>query len=251
MISWLHYKFKNLIYRCLSRRIPRLRWDPEENIDAGYRSQFGQDQFVAERLQFKRNGVFVDIGANDGITLSNSYFFEKKLDWTGVAVEPLPEIFQQLSQNRNCKLAKICISNTSGIVNFLHCEAYNGMLSGIVSKFHFKHGHSIERANNATSGTNEIIQVDSMTPMQLLKEHTIDRIDYLSIDTEGGELDILQSFDLNAISVHFVTIENNHYDLKIRRYMRRRGFCLVAIAGVDEIYENTAVSRRVDLEQAA
>ena len=125
------------------------------------------------------------------------------------------------------------------------------MLSGIISKFHVKHERSIERANNATSGTNEIIQVDSMTPAQLLKEHAIDRIDYLSIDTEGGELDILQSFDLNAIPVHFVTIENNHYDLKIRRYMRRGGFSLVAIAGVDEIYENTAVSRQVDLEQAA
>ena len=76
-------------------------------------------------------------------------------------------------------------------------------------------------------------------------------IDYLSIDTEGGEFDILCSFDFNAVFVHLVTVENNHYDLRIRNSMRRFGFRIVAIAGVDEIYENTAKRNQTDLRHAA
>ena len=53
--------------------------------DLGYKSQFGQDKFLNENIfKNKRNGVFIDIGAHDGITYSNSYVFEKQLDWTGI-----------------------------------------------------------------------------------------------------------------------------------------------------------------------
>lgn len=251
MNGWLRYKSKNLIYRFSNKNIPRLSWNPHDHLDSGYCSQYGQDRFIAEKLGFKRNGIFIDIGANDGITLSNSCFFEKHLDWTGVAVEPLPKAFQKLSINRNCKLAEYCVSDIDGTVKFLHCDVHNGMLSGIVSKLHPKHIRAIDKMTDVLRCENKIIQVDSITPEQLLREHAIDKIDYLSVDTEGGELDILRGFDFNAVVVHFVTVENNHYDLKIRKYMRQSGFRLIALAGVDEIYENTATHQEMDRGRAA
>jgi len=54
----------------------------------------GQDVFVAELLSFKKNGVFVDIGANDGVTISNTWYFEKELGWDGIAIEPIPQIYE-------------------------------------------------------------------------------------------------------------------------------------------------------------
>jgi FkbM family methyltransferase len=247
----LKYKTKNLVYRLVHCRIPRLRWNLKTQSASSYRSQFGQDKFVAERMGFKRNGIFVDIGANDGVTLSNSYFFEKELGWTGIAVEPLADAFQQLSQNRDCKLAPCCVSDINGTVDFLCCDVYSGMLSGMISKFHPKHLRSIERARQLVGGTKRTTQTTSVTPKRLLEEHDVNMIDYLSIDTEGGEFDILCSFDFNAVFVHLVTVENNHYDLRIRNSMRRFGFRIVAIAGVDEIYENTAKRNQTDLRHAA
>ena len=47
----------------------------------------------------KRDGFFLDIGANDGITLSNSYFFEKELGWKGICFEPLKNAFQKLQND--------------------------------------------------------------------------------------------------------------------------------------------------------
>jgi hypothetical protein len=64
-------------------------------------SQNNQDKIINHLLK-KKNGVFLDIGANDGITISNTYYFEKKLNWTGLCIEPIGEVFNILSTNRNC-----------------------------------------------------------------------------------------------------------------------------------------------------
>ena len=53
-------------------------------------SQLGQDLDVIKHYNFKENGFFVEIGANDGISLSNTYLLEKKYNWKGLCIEPLP-----------------------------------------------------------------------------------------------------------------------------------------------------------------
>jgi FkbM family methyltransferase len=238
MLTYLRYKTKNLIYRLATRKVPRTQWDFEVESAVGYHSQCGQDKFIAERLKFQRDGVFVDIGANDGVTLSNSYYFEKELCWTGIAVEPLGTAFAKLSQSRECQVVHGCISDVDGEVEFLECDTYNGMLSGIVSKFHSKQLRTIERARQMHGGDKRMNRTLSMTPGRLLEKHGIGQIDYLSIDTEGGELDILRSFDFDDVFVRLISVENNHHDLTFRNHMQSCGFDLIAIVGHDEIYEN-------------
>lgn len=85
-----------------------------------YYSQLGQDRYVHEHFfKNKRNGVFVDIGAYDGITGSNSLFFEKELGWSGLCIEPLPEPFAKLKTIRNCQLVNTCVAAQEGLVEFI------------------------------------------------------------------------------------------------------------------------------------
>src|SRR5687767_14863567 len=97
-------------------------------------SQFNQDRFLeTEVFKGKRGGVFVDIGANDGITLSNTYFFEKYRDWTGICIEPIPAVFEKLRANRKAICVNGCIAPSNGTAEFLWVSGAAEMLSGLPS----------------------------------------------------------------------------------------------------------------------
>lgn len=66
-----------------------------------YYSQCGQDEYLNRKIfKNRKNGLFLDIGANDCISFSNTYFFEKELNWKGICIESLPEVFKELEKNR-------------------------------------------------------------------------------------------------------------------------------------------------------
>ena len=66
-----------------------------------YISQIGQDRFIDEFFNKKENGFFVDVGANEGVRISNTYFLEKVRNWKGICIEPLPVEFKELQKNSN------------------------------------------------------------------------------------------------------------------------------------------------------
>ena len=79
-------------------------------------SQFGQDYNVAKLLNFKRNGIFIEAGAYDGETHSNTLQLELQYNWTGILVEPNPDTFQLLvSKHRNCFAINTCLSITNKV----------------------------------------------------------------------------------------------------------------------------------------
>jgi len=69
-------------------------------------SQLGQDLWALDMLNNKRDGVFIEIGASDGIYLSNTYFLEKEFNWKGLCIEPSTE-YINLVKNRNCLTSDI------------------------------------------------------------------------------------------------------------------------------------------------
>ena len=86
----------------------------------GYYSQNGQDVFLDESVfRGQEKGVFIDIGANDGVSLSNSYFFENDRGWTGVCVEPQPDKFESLQKARTSLCIQGCVTDTAGTAEFL------------------------------------------------------------------------------------------------------------------------------------
>lgn len=207
-----------------------------------FHSQCGQDRYVYENFFYgKRKGVFVDIGAHNGIRLSNTYFFEKEQGWSGICVEPLPEIFAELQENRKCILVKGCISDKPGIAQFFRINGGKEnleMLSGLLDKYDPRHKQRIQKSIRGKEVDCEIINVPCYLLGDLLDEHEITHINFLSLDTEGGELDILQTIDFDLYQIDVIAVENNYNDPNFLSFLNSKGFTLATTLEMDMLFVN-------------
>lgn len=205
--------------------------------DLQYYSQFKQDWYLDNKVfNKKEGGTFIDIGANDGISLSNSYFFEKNRGWNGICIEPLPDTFQKLLSNRKCTLVNACISPEEGFKDFLSISGSSEMLSGLIDKYDQRHIDRIEAEIEYNGGSKSIIKVPCFTLKSILEQNNIEIIDYCSIDTEGGEFEILESIDFNEIEIQAFTVENNYGDKNIKSLLKSKGYKFIHKEKCDEFY---------------
>ena len=197
---------------------------PEELLDFVCRnyqkshSQLQQD-LVALYYNQKTSGgatpFYVEFGATDGVTLSNSYLLEKE-GWNGLLAEPDRNWHQKLSQNRSAPIDKRCVYSISGeSVPFRESEI--GELSGIV-EFANNDGWSDTRS----LGTIQEVETVSLQDL-LIQNHAPRRIDFLSIDTEGSEFAIIENFDFQNYDIRFVVIEHNFTFSKEKIIQKMRG----------------------------
>ena len=233
----LEHRFKSHRYQRLSSTIPRHSYDHKELLQQGFFSQCGQDKWlVSNLLKDKADGVFVDIGAHDGRTFSNSLYLEN-LGWTGVAVEPMPHLFEKLTESRKCICINGCIAQSAGKKTFRSIDGYAEMLSGLVDEYDPKHLARIDREIEEHGGSYTDFEVDCFEFNKLMDGLGIHKIDYLSIDVEGVELKVLKSIDFSQIAVSVIGVENNYCDYRIPAWLTRQGFRFHSIIG-DEIYVN-------------
>ena len=183
------------------------------------KSQLLQDIFVILSLNFKKNGFFVEFGATNGIKLSNTYLLEKRFNWKGILAEPVQKYNHELKKNRNCIIDTRCVFNVSGEkIHFNEVDV--GELSTIYSYSNSDHHKSYRKKGN-------ISIVESVKLLDLLIEHDAPReIDYLSIDTEGSEYDILKVFDFDKYKFRVITVEHNYtnYRNKIKKLLETKGY---------------------------
>ena len=202
-----------------------------------YYSQSGQDKYLVEEIfKHKKNGVFFDIGAHDGISYSNTYFLEKELGWTGICVEPQDQNFLLLEKNRKCIKLHGCIFDVEGNLKFLKVHGPSEMLSGILSSYDKRH---LERAKKevALLGSKiEIIKIKTFLFNKVCKKYNIKHIDFLSIDTEGSEENIIKSIDFNAINIMVIAVENNYNKNNIQKYLESYGYVLHKTLVEDTIF---------------
>jgi FkbM family methyltransferase len=166
------------------------------------KGQLCQDLLVLLLLKNKKNGFFVEFGATDGITLSNTFLLEKKYGWEGILAEPASNWQENLRANRHCIIDSRCVWEKSG-EKLSFFEANDGELSTI-SIFKELDGHSEARKKG-----NEYF-VDTISLNDLLAAHNApNQIDYLSVDTEGSEFAILNELDFSRYSFNVITVEHN------------------------------------------
>lgn len=232
-----HYFFAFLIL-CVFILISNYCYEYPKPID-GYFSQKGQDKFLNEELlKGKRKGFFVEIGAHDGISFSNTYFFEKYLEWKGICIEPNPDIFKQLISYRHCHCEQVCITDVTGQMPYLKCAGYMlEMYSGLLDNYDPRHLERIDREMALYGGSKETILVNCITLNDLCQKYNASCIDLLSIDVEGAEEAIIKAIDFDKITIEIITIENNFNEDKIKDFLLSKGYCYVARIGKDDIYQ--------------
>lgn len=229
-------QYEHWRYRLFSSNATLVEHAMDDLRSQGFYSQCGQDKYVAEHLfPGLRNGVFVDIGAHDGVAFSNTKYLEEKLDWTGIAIEPLPEVFEQLTRNRTCVCVNGCVSGAVGTAHFRRIRGYSEMLSGLVDRYDPKHLARIDAEVRAHGGQIDQIEVNCYRLNDLLSQHGLRKVHYMHIDVEGAEYEILQSIDFDALDILACGVENNYKDYRIAKLMKNRGYRMTAVVG-DEFY---------------
>lgn len=215
-----------------------------------YYSEHKQDHFLDSKVfQGKEKGFFVEVGASDGIRFSNSYFFEKSRKWDGICVEPRPSEFEKLKNNRTCKCENVLISNSGKTEQFAEFTGgWLPMLSGIERTFYEPHKLKVEEGLSQEHHNHKKItyEMPSVTLQSLFDKYSMYDIDYCSIDTEGCELEVLQTIDFDRVSIEAFTIENNYHNEEILLFMRNVGYELIAEIGVpmvalDQVYRRTSL----------
>jgi len=209
-----------------------------------YYSQYAQDKYLEEKFfSNMREGFFIEIGADDGIDKSNTFFFENK-GWSGICIEPSPTRYKALEKNRNCECLNIAISSKMGKVAFLDIVGYGKGLSGIIQNYNPKHVTRInnETKNNAKTISKKEIVVDVFPLAELLRARKIRRVNYCSIDVEGSEFDILTSVDFKEVQFDILSIEDPYDDSRIRDIMSSNGFKFDSKIGPDLIFVNEKFS---------
>ncbi len=183
--------------------------EPQRNIIGPFmgdsKAQLAQDLFVLSELgQETKHNYFVEFGATDGLSLSNTWLLERKLGWNGILAEPAKSWQAKLRSNRNCQIDSRCVSDRTGeVVEFT--ETLSAELSGMSSYL-----HTDDWAANVRSAGRNLYSVETVSLNDLLAHYEAPKeMGYLSIDTEGSEYIILAGFDFERWKFKVVTVEHN------------------------------------------
>jgi Methyltransferase FkbM domain len=164
-------------------------------------AQAKQDVIVSLLFGEKTNGYFLDLAANDAVWISNTYFLEKKFNWTGLCLEPNPAYWFDLA-HRKCQVVAAVVG---GIRNdaVIFQKTSDGALGGIVGDGFDNH--------DETGG-----EVRYTVPLyEVLNRFQAPKvIDYLSLDVEGAETLIMKDFPFHEYSFNVMTVERPKDDLK-------------------------------------
>lgn len=170
-------------------------------------SQLRQDVLALTIFNKKEQGFFVEFGGLDGIENSNSLLLEKEYGWCGILAEPAKIFHDRLDKNRTCTIDHRAVTGKTGdLLKFKETNVELG-LSGLVEYFHPGDRHTTNREKS----DGQVYTVETVSLNDLLEQHHApNHIEYLSIDTEGSEFEILKEFDFNRWKIDLITVEHNY-----------------------------------------
>ncbi len=212
---------------------------PSTNIDEKHYSQYGQDIFVLNKVfHNKKEGVFVDVGGNHPIHGSNTYLLEQN-GWTGIAIEPQKKLRDLWPEYRTAPCLPYVIGPENKEVTFIvGGENENGV-------------YGVEGFNKVKEIRNKIVLQQKRLD-DVLTENNIKKIDYVSIDVEGYELNVLKSIDFSKTNITLIGVENDIGFKKIpiigkrlgtelgnneiRKYLKNQGYEYIARIFCDDFF---------------
>ena len=212
------------------------------------KSQIQQDLILDQQIfKGKSNGVFVEVGALDGFGASNTWFFEMERNWSGLLIEPNPVEFNKRNQHPrpNSIFENCAISDVEMDINFLSIEGPCNVLSGIMEFYNSQHleriNRELEMYSNHPEG-HELYSRKEQIPMKavrlesLFSKHNITKIDFISIDVEGAELQVLNSINFDKVDINVFMIENNYGLEKETEFLSSKGYKLLGNIQWDSVF---------------
>lgn len=195
-----------------------------------YFAQFGEDRILEAIFVHRNKGNCVEVGANDGITDSMTYHFEL-MGWNCLVVEPIPDLARKILEKRCCIVKNYAASSTEGETSFFIAEEALGMSGLDLTR-------DQRRQVTRAGGILKEIKVRKKTLDAILEESKIGEIDFISIDVEGHELEVLKGFSLEKFRPRIVIIEDNsnHADPTVQNFMETKGYIIFKRTGVNDWY---------------
>lgn len=195
-----------------------------------YFSQFREDRILEKIFPGKDTGTCVEVGAHDGITGSNTYYFERK-GWNCVLVEPVPDACERIRQFRTGLVFNCAASSGSGEATFHvadSVESWSALDLTESQKEFIRSGKAAIRE----------IRVIKRTLDDMLTEAGISAIDFVSIDVEGHELDVLKGFSLDRFRPKIIIVEDNSHiaEGNVRGFLEGKGYKNFFRTGVNDWY---------------
>ena len=178
------------------------------------KSQLQQDLASLTVAGFKRDGFFVEFGATDGVTLSNTYLLEKNFGWTGILAEPSQEWHSRLRQNRSAEISTDAVWSQTGLtLQFLENAEFSTLVEFKNSDRHTRRGRTYDVST---------ISLNDLLALHAAPEY----IDFMSVDTEGSELEVLQELDFSSYKFGFICVEHNFTEArsKIHDLLSNNGY---------------------------
>jgi FkbM family methyltransferase len=212
------------------------------------KSQLGQDKILDENIfKGKTNGFFVEVGALDGFGASNTFFFEKERNWSGILIEPNPiEFNKMLNIDRPLSVKENCaISDNEMDINFLSIEGPCNVLSGIMEFYNPQHLERINRELDMYSSypighelysNKQVIQMKAVKLQTIFDKYNVKDVDLISIDVEGAEMQVLKSIDFDKVNINCFLIENNYGLDKETTYLISKGYKLLGNIQWDSVF---------------
>lgn len=189
------------------------------------KSQFGEDKLLFRHFNMKKAGYYVEVGACDGIYASNTFFFEK-LGWGGLLIEPVPDLAAKCRAGRANSQVICCAAVAPNAPDRIDFEAVQGWpaLSAI--------SLNRDRLYDYQPDVHKI-SVAAKTLDAILIEAGADQIDFISIDVEGYEWQVLQGFTISRWRPEIIILERWSAlpDQKIMKYMHSNNYVYMRTTG--------------------
>lgn len=205
-----------------------------------YFSNAGQDMFLDQYLfQTKRSGTFVDVGAYDGVTGSNTLFFEVFRGWNGVLIEPVPHQLERAVTWRKAPAFGYAVGVENDDAEFMTViEGYTQM-SGFTDTYDTD---LLKQVRAKADHKERLATLPRRRLPEILDEAGLSSLDLLCLSVRGGEREILETMDFTAFDVQTVCVDNPAHDKSLWEMMKRRGYRLLEFLGNDEIYSKSEIA---------
>jgi FkbM family methyltransferase len=218
-----------------------------ERAPGAYQAQHGEDRWLERYFRGRPDGFFVEVGAYDGVVLSNTYFLES-IGWRGILVEPIPEKASRCRLNRPQARVFECAAVAPGSNSEIAFEVVDG--GEVYSTSSMSPEHTARVAGYGLR-TRKIV-VPARTLDSILEEVHPVRVDYVSIDVEGAEVEVLRGFDIGRWRPRVVMIEVNTRTraAALRELFTSHGYVYLSSIGINDVYvpltEFKALARGID-----